>query len=304
MKQKIVCVGSSNTDMILRTHRIPQPGETVLGGAFSTAAGGKGANQAVAAARAGGEVSFIARFGDDMLGRKAREELARDGIDLDGSIVDSSAPSGVAFIFVDDQGQNSIGVAPGANGNLSIEDVEQHRGLIEGAGILLMQLEIPLATIERAAAIAAEAGVKTILDPAPAVALSETLLSRIDIVTPNESEAEILTGLSVKTAGEAEAAGRRLLEMGAKVAIVTLGAQGALVVTGEGVERVAGYPVRAVDSTAAGDTFAGALAVGLAEGLALREAVAFANRAAALSVMTLGAQPSIPTRAQIEAFGG
>ncbi len=302
MNPKIVCIGSSNTDMIIKTPHIPELGETILGGKYSTAPGGKGANQAVAAARAGGDVTFIARVGDDMLGQKAKEGFARDNINIEHVITDPTAPSGVALIFVDDDGHNIIGVASGANGNLSPQDIEERRDIIKQADIILMQLEVPIETIEKAVTIAAETGVRVILDPAPATALSQAILSKIDTLTPNESEAEILTGLSVKTPAQAEIAARKLLEMGIKTVIVTLGLQGALVVTSGYVEHVAGIKVDAVDSTAAGDTFAGALSVALAEGMELSKAVTFANKAAALSVTKLGAQPSVPTRDQINSF--
>jgi len=297
---KIVVVGSSNTDMIVKVPRIPRPGETILGGKFSTAAGGKGANQAVAAARAGGQVTFIARVGDDMFGQQALRGFEADGIDVQYVKTDPSEPSGVALIFVDEKGENSIAVASGANACLSPQDVDEAAAAIRSADILLMQLETPLATVQRAAEIARAAGVKVILNPAPAMPLDDALLANLTIITPNESEAELLTGVAVTDTASAEAAAKALLDRGVEVAIITLGSKGALLKTSKLTKVIPGFKVTAVDATAAGDVFNGSLAVALAEGKALEEAVRFANAAAALSVTKLGAQPSIPKREEIE----
>ena len=299
---KVVVIGSSNTDMILQLERIPRPGETVLGGAFSMAAGGKGANQAVAAARAGGRVTFIARVGQDLFGRQALEGFQKDGIRVDFVTQDPEAPSGVALIFVARSGENSIGVAPGANARLSPEDIQRAEPVIADANIVLMQLEIPLETVQAAVELAARHQVRVILNPAPARALPDSLLQRVWMVTPNETEAEQLTGVRVDSETHAVEAGKRLLGRGVSAAILTLGEQGAMVVTGEVQQRIPGFPVKAVDTTAAGDVFNGVLAVALAEGRPLLEAVRFANAAAALSVTKLGAQPSAPTRSAIEQF--
>lgn len=302
MAGNIVVVGSSNTDMILQMAHIPRPGETILGGTFSMAAGGKGANQAVGAARAGGHVTFVARVGEDVFGEQAIQGFVRDGINVDPILRDREAPSGVALIFVAADGENSIGVASGANGRLSPQDVENARDVITSADVLVMQLETPLETVKAAAQIASSAGVRVILNPAPARPLGDDILRHVSILTPNESEAELLTGVKVADdAGAAEAA-RVLLGKGIDTVLVTLGAKGALIATGDGHELVPGFAVRAVDTTAAGDVFNGALAVALAEGRPLREAVRFANGAGALSVTKLGAQPSAPARADIDAF--
>jgi len=301
-KAQVVVVGSSNTDMILRVRRVPGPGETLLGGEFSTAAGGKGANQAVAAARAGGRVAFVARLGRDGLGDAALAGLRREGMDLSRVVRDAGKPSGVALIFVGDDGENSIGVAGGANQRLSTRDVAAAAPLIAGARVLLLQLETPLPSVGAAARLGRRAGVDVILNPAPARPLPDALLGRVTILTPNETEASLLAGVRVTGAASAARAARVLLARGVRTVIVTLGARGALVATRGGTRVVPGFRVRAVDSTAAGDVFNGALAVRLAEGRPLLEAVRFAHAAAAISVTRPGAQPSIPTRREILAL--
>lgn len=299
---KIVVVGSSNTDMIIKVPRIPKPGETILGGKFSTAAGGKGANQAVAAARAGGEVIFIARVGDDMFGKQAIKGFESDHINIEYVKNDESEPSGVALIFVDDHGENSIAVASGANAMLSPRDVDEAEDLIKSADILLMQLETPLDTVTKAASIAEKASVKSILNPAPAQPLDDNLLRTLFAITPNESEAELLTGIPISGIPDAEKAAQILIDKGIEVVIITLGIKGALLKTMENVELVPGFKVDAVDATAAGDVFNGALAVAISDKMTLIEALRFANAAAALSVTKLGAQPSAPKREDIEEF--
>jgi ribokinase len=296
----LLVVGSSNTDMIIKMDRIPRPGETIIGGEFITAAGGKGANQAVAAARAGGRVTFIARVGRDMLGEQAVAGFTREGINVDHIIRDPVSPSGVALIFVGKDGENSIAVASGANGNLSPKDVLEAQGAFAGASVVIMQLETPLETIQAAAELASAAGLRTILNPAPAQPLPDRLLQHISILTPNETEAELLTGLKVDSAASAEAAANKLIARGVQTVIITLGSKGAFVATASGGELVPGFKVEAVDTTAAGDTFNGALAVALAEGKSLDQAVRFANAAGAISVTRLGAQPSAPAREEIE----
>jgi ribokinase len=293
---RILVVGSSNTDMIIKLDRIPRPGETILGGAFVTAAGGKGANQAVGAARAGGQVTFIARVGQDMFGEQAVAGFVRDGINVKHVTRDKTNPSGVALIFVAKDGENSIAVAGGANAKLSPADVRKARAAFTGASVLVMQLETPLETVQAAADLAAKAGVRVILNPAPAQPLPDKLLKRISILTPNETEAELLTG----SAGEEAAA--KLRARGVATVILTLGANGALIADATGTRLVPGFKVKAVDTTAAGDIFNGSLAVALAEGKSLDAAVRFANAAAAISVTRLGAQPSAPTRREIERF--
>jgi ribokinase len=299
-KPKILVVGSSNTDMIIKLDRIPRPGETILGGEFSTAAGGKGANQAVAAARAGGDVTFVARIGQDVFGEEAVAGFVQDGINVQYVTRDPAAPSGVAFIFVATDGENSIAVASGANGRLSPADVKKAKGAIAAASALLMQLETPLATVLAAAQLAAEAEVPVILNPAPARVLPDKLLKLVSILTPNETEAELLTGIAVRDEATAAQAADKLHAWGVETVILTLGARGAFVSAASSRQLVPGFQVKAVDTTAAGDVFNGALAVSLGEGRPLLEAVRFANAAAAISVTRLGAQPSAPDRPEIE----
>jgi len=304
MRKKIILIGSSNTDMIVRVPRLPKPGETILGGKFSIAAGGKGANQAVAAARAGGEVTLIARVGDDDFGERAIAGFIQDQIHVDYISTDAKEGSGVALIFVAEDGENSIAVASGANMMLSPDDIESARDVIASADIVVMQLEIPLATVEAAAALAFEHNLKVILNPAPARPLPDELLRKISILTPNESEAGLLAGLAVADEATATQAAKTLLAKGVDTVVITMGAQGAFVATTELVEMVPGFRVEAVDTTAAGDVFNGALAVALAEKKSIHLAVTFANAAAALAVTKLGAQPSIPRREEIESLAG
>jgi ribokinase len=298
----IVVVGSSNTDMIIKMDRIPRPGETVLGGKFLTAAGGKGANQAVSAARAGGQVTFIARVGNDALGEQAIAGFAKEGIDVSHVLRDAATPTGVALIFVGKNGENSIAVASGANGNLSPTDVRNAQKAFTDASVLLMQLETPVETLQTASDLATRAGVRVILNPAPAQDLPDNLLKHVSILTPNETEAELLTGIKVDSAAATEKAAQKLIARGVQTVILTLGARGAYVATANTGKLISGFKVRAVDTTAAGDTFNGALAVALSKGQPLDRAVLFANAAAAISVTRIGAQPSAPKREEIEKF--
>ncbi len=299
MGSNITVVGSSNTDMIVKAARIPRPGETILGGDFSTAAGGKGANQAVAAARAGGSVTFIARVGDDLFGNEALNGFRADNIDVSAISQDSDAPSGVALILVDDNGENSIAVASGANARLTPADIEAAQDSIENADVLLMQLEVPLEAVESAAQIAAANDVPVILNPAPARELPDSLLANCSIITPNETEAELLTSITVESESDAKKAADALKARGVGTVIITLGARGVFVSDESFEGMVKGFSVEAVDTTAAGDVFNGAFAVAFAEGKTLNDAVRFANAAAALSVTKLGAQPSAPKRDEI-----
>jgi ribokinase len=298
----IIVVGSSNTDMIIKLDHLPQPGETILGGEFVTAAGGKGANQAVAAARAGGKVTFIARVGRDMFGDEAIAGFRRDGINLNHLLRDAAAPSGAALIFVAKGGENSIAVAGGANGRLSPADVKKAKSAFASASAVVMQLETPLETVQAAAELAAKAGVRVVLNPAPARPLPDKLLKLVSILTPNETEAELLTGIKVSDVRTAGQAADKLLAKGVATVILTLGARGAFVAGAEIRELVPGFKVKSVDTTAAGDTFNGALAVALGEGRMLIDSVRFANAAAAISVTRMGAQPSAPTRKEIDQF--
>jgi len=277
-KPRIVVVGSSNTDLIARLDRLPQPGETRLSSSFETAAGGKGANQAVAAARAGGRVSLVARVGRDAFGDQALVGFRRAHLQVDHVYRDRVAPSGVALIYVGARGENCIAVASGANARLSPKDVRQARRTLEQAQVLLLQLEIPLATVQLAAQIASAAGVIVVLNPAPVATLPETLLRRVTYLSPNESEASRLTGLTLGSESSVAKAATQLRDRGVGTVIITLGARGAFV-SGQGHhQRVPSFRVRAVDTVAAGDVFNGALAVALGEDQPLLEAVRFAGK--------------------------
>jgi ribokinase len=298
MKQ-IVVVGSTNTDMVVKAARIPAPGETILGGRFLMNPGGKGANQAVAAARLGAEVVFIAKVGDDLFGREAKALFAKENICTDYVLTDPSEPSGVALIMVDAKGENCIAVASGANGTLMPEDIEGLEGVIAQSDMLLMQLETPLETVRYAADVAVNLGVPVILNPAPACELPSDLYDCLEVITPNESEAELLTNIKVTDEASAEAAARVLCDKGVLNVVITMGAKGAYVFDGEDGVMVPAFKVEAVDTTAAGDVFNGALAVALTEELELEEAVRFASKAASISVTRMGAQASAPRREEL-----
>jgi ribokinase len=302
MNKSIVVVGSSNTDMVVKAARIPRPGETILGGRFSIAPGGKGANQAVAASRAGGDVTLIARVGEDMFGEQALIGFARDNINVRHIIRDSEMPSGVALIMVDEKGENSIAVASGCNACLMPHDIEKAEKAIDSARILLMQLEVPLETVRKAAEIASANGVEVLLNPAPAQPLDDDLLKKISLLTPNETEAEMLTGIKVFDEQSAGAAAESLRERGVKMVFITLGAKGVYAASSEFRGIIPAFEVKAEDTTAAGDVFNGVLAVSLAEGKCLLDAVRFASAAAAISVTRMGAQTSAPHRNEIEEF--
>ena len=301
-KARIVVVGSSNTDMVVKSARIPGPGETVLGSEFVMAAGGKGANQAVAAARLGADVTLVARVGDDLFGERAIAGFRQEKIVADYIVKDPNKPSGVALIMVDDHGENIISVAPGANAELSPEDVQKARPAIEQADVVLIQLEIPLPAVHEAARLGEQSGARVILNPAPAQPLDDTLISCVDIITPNETEAEILTGIRPDSQEQLRKAAEELLRRGVNTVVITMGGKGSFLVSGEETGMVPTVPIRPVDTTAAGDAFNAALAIALAEGRGLRESISFANRAGALTATRLGAQPSLPTRAELDAF--
>ncbi|MFM9197849.1 MAG: ribokinase, partial [Planctomycetia bacterium] len=280
----------------------PRPGETVIGGTFTSVGGGKGANQAVAAARAGGSTTLIAKLGADAMGDAAVAAFAAEGIDTTFISRDPVTASGVAFILVDDRGENSIAVASGANDRLLPADIDRARDAIRAADILLVQLEIPLDTVRHAVAVAHAAGVPVILNPAPARPLDAGLLAQVAILTPNETEAELLTRLAVTDEPSAAVAAGRLIAAGPRSVVITLGRRGAVVAEAAATAHVAGHDVAAVDTVAAGDVFNGCLAVALAEGKSLVEAAAFANAAAAIAVTRHGAQASAPRRDEILMF--
>lgn len=302
--KNIVVIGSSNTDMVVKTSHLPIPGETVLGGDFFMNAGGKGANQAVAAARYGNRVVFVAKTGNDLFGEQVRKSMKEDGIVTDYVFIDEEHPSGVALITIDQKAENCIVVAGGANMYLKPKDIDKAKEEILGGDVVLMQLETPIETVEYAAKMAAEAGVKVILNPAPAPAepLSKELISNLFLITPNRSEASRLTGIEVTDLASAQRAALALYDMGAKNVIVTLGSEGSLVYDGHMMMRVEAIKVEAVDTTAAGDTYNGVLASVIAEGKSLIDAVHEANIAGAISVTRMGAQPAAPTREEIIAM--
>jgi ribokinase len=296
---RILVIGSSNTDMVIKTNKLPSPGETILGGTFLMNPGGKGANQAVAAARLGGKVTFITKRGNDLFGNQAIGLLMREGIETKYVVKDPVLPSGVALITVDATGENSIVVAPGSNGNLKEEDVPPSIFESKKYEILMLQLEIPMATVEYSARKATENGMKVILNPAPAASLSDELLRNTWLLTPNETEAGMISGTVITDIPSAERASVIIQERGVKNVIITLGETGAYVKSENYWGLIPGIKVDAIDTTAAGDVFNGALAVALSEGKDLYEAVLFANKAASISVTRMGAQASVPFRSEL-----
>ncbi|MDD2305628.1 MAG: ribokinase [Prolixibacteraceae bacterium] len=297
--KKILVIGSSNTDMVIKTNNFPVPGETILGGRFLMNAGGKGANQAVASARLGGMVTFIGKIGDDIFGKQAVQQLEDEGINVNFVAVDHENPSGVAMITVDRKAENTIVVAPGSNGTLSPGDFNKALSEFNESEFVLMQLEIPIPTVEYIARIAAQKQKKVILNPAPAAELSDELLQNLYIITPNETEAELLTGIKVTDEKSALNAASALHEKGVEIIIITMGATGAFLLNNGKSELIKAPKVEAVDTTAAGDTFNGALVVALSEGKTIQESIVFANKAAAISVTRIGAQSSVPYRNEI-----
>ncbi len=295
---QVLVVGSLNMDLVVRAPRLPVPGETLSGRSFSTVPGGKGANQAVAAARLGAATAMVGCVGEDAFGRELRGVLEGDGVDCRGVRTVPGA-SGVALIVVDDGGRNGIVVVPGANGLLSPEDLDRHREVVAAARVVALQLETPLATVAHAARTARALGKAVVLNPAPAQPLPASLLECADFLVPNELEAAALSGLPVESVEGAARAGEHLRRQGAGSVLVTLGERGVVAATASGTQHFPARPVRAVDTTAAGDTFLGGLCAALVEGRPLPEAIGFAQAAAAISVTRPGAQPSIPYRREI-----
>lgn len=308
MKKKLIVLGSSNVDYILKVPHFLQPGETLAGDQYQVALGGKGANQAVAAGRAGADITFIAAVGDDDVGKDAIAQFQKDHIDTTLMTVIENEKTGVALIFVNQDGENMIGIYSGANAHVTPELVTPMLSKIEAADMLLMQLETPIETLTLAAEKAKNAGVKVALNPAPARDLSADFLANIDLITPNETEAQILTGITVETDEDANLASQVLHDKGIETVIITLGKRGAWVsVKAENTTQgtgslVPGFVVKAVDTIGAGDTFNGALVTALLEDKLLPEAVRIAHAAGALAVMKEGAQPAIPWREEIDAF--
>ncbi|UVL76662.1 ribokinase [Pseudomonas putida] len=300
MNAKVVVVGSLNMDLVARAQRLPRAGETLPGESFFTVPGGKGANQAVAVARLGGSVAMIGNVGDDDYGRQLHRALYVEGIDCQGVSTCPGMSSGVALITVDAASQNCIVIIPGGNGLLTPQSVQRFDALLQAAEVVICQLEVPADTVAWTLTRAHELGKQVILNPAPATGpLPADWFARIDYLTPNESEAEALTGVAVTDQDGARRAGERLLQLGAGKVIITLGAQGALLVTAKGHQHFPAPVVQPLDTTAAGDTFIGGFAAGLVRGLEEGEAIAFGQRAAALSVTRAGAQPSIPYLAEL-----
>lgn len=299
----IVVFGSINMDLVVRTPRLPAPGETLTGHSFFTAPGGKGANQAVACARLGAPTRMVGRVGDDLFGEQLRHSLRSFGVQDDG-VLTTPGPSGVALIAVDDAAENTIVIVPGANGAVGSEDMPRLERALDGARALLLQLETPLATVAAAARAGRARGATVILDPAPALPLPDELYALADILTPNESEATTLTGIPVHDEQSAAAAARALLARGARTVIIKLGARGALAADANGVRFWPAFTVTAVDTVAAGDAFNGGLAVALSEGRPFEEAIRWGLAAGALSVTKHGAQPSMPDRAELLALSG
>jgi ribokinase len=304
MTARLTVVGSLNMDLVIRSPRIPLPGETIIGGPYRNVPGGKGANQAVAAARLGAQVAMVGRVGSDAFGDQLLENLAADGIDHAFVLRDRKVATGVALIVVDDAGQNSIVVAAGANMRLSPGDIDSAEATIAAADALLLQLESPLEAVSRAAKIARAHGVTIILNPAPARTIPPDLLALVDLLVPNESETALLAGMPVHTQDQAQAAAGALCSQGVGTVILTLGGRGAMLAHEGSTQIFPAFDVTPVDTTAAGDAFVAGLAVALAEGRDLVEAVRWGNAAGALATTKLGAQPSLPTRNLLEQMLG
>lgn len=300
MDKNIIVVGSSNTDMVINADHLPVPGETIMGGSFMMNFGGKGANQAVAAARLNGNVHFIAKIGKDLFGKRSIEQYEDEGIHVEQIYSDPVLPSGVALIIVDANGENSIVVASGANSSLSPEDIKKAHSVIEKGDIMLIQLEIPIETVEYAAHLAKEKGIKVILNPAPARPLSDSLLKNLYMIIPNETEAEILSGVKVTDWESAQKAADIIHAKGANIVVITLGSKGALIKEEGQYHKVPVPKVKAIDTTAAGDTFCGAVCVALTENMSVLDAVKFANKCASITVTRMGAQSSLPYRREID----
>ncbi len=302
MKKRVIVIGSSNIDLTIRVPRLPREGETVIGRELYRTFGGKGANQAVAARKAGASVFLITKLGRDNFGDEYLNYLLSCEIPIEGIIFDDTKSTGIALIIVDEKGKNQIAVAPGANGNLLPEEIYRFEHLFDSESILLMQHEIPMETIEEALKIARRKGATTVLNPAPGKKLRSEILEMIDIITPNETEAEVLTDIEVKGLDDADRAGARLLKMGAGIVIVTLGEKGSLLCRRSGSTYFKPFKVKAVDTTAAGDAFNGVLVYALSVGRDIEEAILYGNAAGAITVTRIGAQSSLPDKSEIDDF--
>jgi ribokinase len=301
---RIVVIGSLNMDLVTNTKNMPKIGETIIGDSFRQIPGGKGANQAVAIARLGGNVGMIGKIGDDSFGETLKNALTQDSVDTKCIIKENDCSTGVATITVDAQANNSIIVVPGANFKITKEDIDHSLDMIHEAEMIVAQLEVPIEVVQYSLLKAKEAGKYTILNPAPAQYLEDTIVSMVDLLVPNETELEILTGIEIKNEDDVLTAARNLIKKGVKQLIVTLGEKGSIYLTEQGVHRFKAYKVDAVDTTAAGDSFVGALAVALSSKLEMTQAIDFATKVAALTVTKLGAQSSLPYLDDVIHFEG
>lgn len=299
MRGKIVVVGSCNTDLTMKMPDLPKPGNTVIGCQYYKSSGGKGANQAVAAARAGAEVALIAKLGDDEYANDAIRNFRAEGIITDDLIIDHSSHTGIAMIWVDGKGENSIAVASGANARIRPMEIMEKKETIVSAAILLLQLEIPLDSVYAAVAEAYSNDIKIILNPAPAFEIERDILEKLDVITPNIHEAEMLTGVRILSEADIRNAAQILMDRGVSNVVITHGGNGVYVINENGYRHFSAYKVSVTDTTAAGDTLNGSLAAFMAEGLDIHKAVEYANAAAALSVTKMGAQVSAPYRSEI-----
>jgi len=299
LKNRILVVGSSNVDLVLRIPRFHEPGETITGEDLILSFGGKGANQAVAAKRLGGNVTFLTKLGRDPFGRSYRQYLVRNRLNPAHLLSHAKLPTGVALIEVSPRGENRIIVSPGANASLLVSDLKKVAGLWKESRVFVTQLEIPFTVVQTGLIMAGKQGAATVLNPSPVIPLPPETLSRVDFLVPNEGEAGRLAAVKIRTAGDLRKAAERLLRMGAKNVVITLGPQGLFFKNKDGEIRMDGLRVKAVDTTAAGDAFIGGLACGIAEGKPLPELLAMANTAGALAVTKMGAQPSLPRRSDL-----
>lgn len=298
----IVVLGSLNMDLVVKVDRMPVPGQTVAGGNLDTICGGKGANQAAAAGKLGGRVAMVGRVGNDVFGQRLKDSLRGFGVDVSHVLSDGDSVTGTAVILVDEHAENCIVISPGANGRVGEEDIRAAEELISQARLILLQLEVPIQTVEQVVQVASRYPAKIILNPAPAKPVSPETLSKVDILVPNESEASLLTSVEVVDLASAERAAHKLLDLGVRTVVMTLGDEGALLATGDEVTHIPTVKVIAVDTTAAGDAFIGGLATALLKEFSLAEAVRYANCAGALAVTKFGAQTSLPEAADVHSF--
>lgn len=298
----VIVVGSLNMDLVVRAPKIPRPGETVLGSDFKQVPGGKGANQADAAAKLGAETAMLGAVGKDSMGNQLIRSLEKDGVNVDKVLVKDNLPTGVAAIVVEDSGNNAITVAPGANSGFTPDDLSDMDSLFKRAKVMLVQLETPIETVRTALRMARKNNVTTILNPAPAIELDDEIFSLVDILTPNETELELLSGMDTSNIERVEAAGKHLIQKGVSRLIVTLGSQGSIHIGNNSIKLYPAYNVKAVDTTAAGDSYNAALAVSISKGESLEDAIKFATKVGAMTVTKHGAQTSLPLVEEVEEF--